>query len=100
MRFDGKMEEKEEDERMIMRSMAEAEKKEMEQETFMTYWMQKENSEYYEDIAIYTVEVPVREHKKPEVVEAKQREIENILRNMGCLKKYQMKDKTHWTPDG
>ena len=27
---------------------------------------------------IYTVEVPVREHKRPEVIEAKQKEIENL----------------------
>ena len=40
--------------------------------------MQKENSECYDDITIYTVEVPVREHKKPEVIEANQKEIENL----------------------
>ena len=37
-----------------------------------------ENLECYDDIAILTVEVPVREHKKPEVIEAKQKEIENL----------------------
>ena len=29
-------------------------------------------------MTIYTVEVLVKEHKKPEVIEAKQREIENL----------------------
>ena len=58
--------------------MAEARKKEMEQETFSTYWMQIENSECFDEYVIYTVEVPVKEHKKPEVIEAKQREIENL----------------------
>ena len=40
--------------------------------------MQVENSECFDDITIYTVEVPVREHKKPEVIEAKAKEIENL----------------------
>ena len=29
-------------------------------------------------MTIYIVEVPVTEHKKPEVIEAKQKEIENL----------------------
>ena len=33
---------------------------------------------------IYTVEVPVREHKKPQVIEAKQKEIDN-LENYGVF---------------
>ena len=40
--------------------------------------MQIEHSECFDEMAIYTVEVPVREHKKPEVIEAKQKEIENL----------------------
>ena len=40
--------------------------------------MKVENTECFDDISIYTVEVPVREHKTPEVIEAKQKEIENL----------------------
>ena len=36
-----------------------------------------ENSECFDDVAIHT-EVPVREHKKPEVIESKAKEIENL----------------------
>ena len=37
-----------------------------------------DNLECFDEMTIYTVEVPVREHKKPEVIEAKQKEIENL----------------------
>ena len=40
--------------------------------------MKVENAECFDEMTIYTVKVPVREHKKPEVIEAKQREIENL----------------------
>ena len=40
--------------------------------------MQVENSEYFDELTIFTVEALVREHKKPEVIEAKQKEIENL----------------------
>ena len=50
----------------------------MRKDEISTFWMKIENAECFDEIAIYTVEVPVREHKKPEVIEAKQREIENL----------------------
>ena len=50
----------------------------MRRDEVATFWMKIENEECFEDIAIYTVEVPVREHRRPEVSEAKQREIENL----------------------
>ena len=40
--------------------------------------MKVENAECFDEMTIYTVEVPVREQKKPEVIEVKQREIENL----------------------
>ena len=40
--------------------------------------MKIENLECFNDISIYTVEVPVREHKRPEVIKAKVKEIENL----------------------
>ena len=43
-----------------------------------TFWMQVENSECFDDMIIYTVEVPVREHKKLKVIEAKQKEIDRF----------------------
>ena len=62
----------------ITRSMTDARRQEMRKEEILTFWMQMENSECFDEMTIYTVEVPVREHKKPEVIEAKQKEIENL----------------------
>ena len=56
-------EDKDEETKRTTRSMTEAKKKEIRNEVISTFWMQKENSECYDDITIYTVEVPVREHK-------------------------------------
>ena len=39
--------------------------------------MKLENQECFDDISDYTVEVPVREHKTPEVIEAKENQIKN-----------------------
>ena len=50
----------------------------MRRDEISTFWMQVENSECFDEITIYTVEVPVREHKSPEVIDAKQKEIENL----------------------
>ena len=58
--------------------MTDAKRKDMSKEEISIFWMQVENSECFDDITIYTVEVPVREHKKPEVIEAKAKEIENL----------------------
>ena len=68
---------------MVTRSMTELERKELERKEFekeqiATFWLQIENTEFFDDISIYTVEVPVREHKTPEEVEAKQKELENL----------------------
>ena len=37
------------------------------------------NSVSFSDLSIYTVELPVSEHGRPEVVEAKTKEINNLL---------------------
>ena len=39
-----------------------------------------ENTESYDDIAVCVVEVPVADHKKVEVVEAKERELKNLAK--------------------
>ena len=64
--------------KIMTRSMTDAKRKEKRRDEISTFWMQVENSECFDDIAIYTVEVPVREHKLPEVIDAKQKEIENL----------------------
>ena len=66
-------EEKDEQTKRMTRSMTDVKRKEMKTKVVSMFWMQKENSECYDDITIYTVEVPVREHKKPEIIEAKQK---------------------------
>ena len=40
--------------------------------------MRLEKHECFDDISVFTVEVPVREHKAPEVIEAKDNEIKNL----------------------
>ena len=50
----------------------------MKRDEVSTFWMQVENLECFDELTIFTVEVPVKEHKKPEVIEAKQKEIENL----------------------
>ena len=40
--------------------------------------MKLENHECFDDISVYTVEVPVREHKTPDVIEAKENEIKDL----------------------
>ena len=43
-----------------------------------TKYLQVEKSVYFMDYEIFSVEVPVKEHGKPEIVEAKNNEIENL----------------------
>ena len=59
-------------ERMRTRSM-ERRRKELEKDSISTFWMKFENEECYDDIAVYAVEVPRVEHKKIEVIEAKEK---------------------------
>ena len=55
------------------------EMKELEKDVVGTYWMRMENSECYDDeITTYVVELPVRQHKRPEVIEAKEVEMKNL----------------------
>ena len=44
-----------------------------------THYLKVENSVNFSDLAIYTVELPVSEHGRPEVKEAKEAEIDNLL---------------------
>ena len=64
--------------KIVTRSMTDAKRKEMRREDILIFWMQKKNLECFDDIVIFTVEVPMREHKKPKVIEVKHTEIENL----------------------
>ena len=55
--------------RRQMRSM----KKELERDQVSTFCMILENNTCYDNLTIYTVEVPICEQKLPKVVEAKER---------------------------
>ena len=61
----------EEIEKRKMRLMMTVEKRELERDQISTFWLRMENMECYEDCAVYAVEVPVADHKKVEVIEAK-----------------------------
>ena len=63
---------------MRTRSM-ERRRKELEKDSISTFWMKFENEECYDDMAVYAVEVPRAEHKKEEVIEAKEKELENMF---------------------
>ena len=39
-----------------------------------------ENTGYYKDCTVYTVKVPVAEHGKAEVKEAKEKKLENVMK--------------------
>ena len=58
--------------------MTDVKRRHLDREKISTYWLQMENSECFDEVAIYTVEVPMRKHEKPEVIEAKAKEIENL----------------------
>ena len=58
--------------------MTEEERQELERDQIATFWMKLDNHQCYDDIRIYTVEVPVREHKTPEGIETKENAIKNL----------------------
>ena len=68
----------EENDRRVMHSMNGVKRRELERERISTIWMKIENVECFDDATISTVDVPVKEHKRPEVIEAKEKEIENL----------------------
>ena len=73
-------EEVEEVGRRRTRSMTAVERRELERDKISTFWLKMENTECYDDIAVYAVEVPVADHKKVEVIEAKEKELENLTK--------------------
>ena len=56
------------------------ERRELKRDKTSTFWLQMENTECFNDVTVYAVEVPAAEHKKPEVMEAKDRELENLAK--------------------
>ena len=67
-------------ERRKTRSMTDVERRELERDRVSIFWLKMENTECFDNIAIYTVEVPVRKHKKVEVMEAKERELDDLMK--------------------
>ena len=65
--------------RMRTRSMERKKREELEKDNISTFWLTVENNECYDDIAVYAVEVPTKEHKRMEVVEAKEKELQNLF---------------------
>ena len=55
----------------VTRSMTDAKRKEMRREEILTFWTQVQNLECFDDIAIYTEEIPLSKQNTPEVKEAK-----------------------------
>ena len=45
--------------------MTDVKRRELERDRISTFWMKIENVECFDNVAIYTVEVPVKEHKRP-----------------------------------
>ena len=73
-------EEVEEIGRRRTQSMMAVERRELERDRISSFWLKMENTECFNDIAVYAVEVPVAEHKKAEVIEAKEKELENLIK--------------------
>merc|ERR1712112_399306 len=53
-------------------------RKDLQNDVIGAKYLQVEKSVYFMDHEIFTVEVPVKEHKKPEIIEAKNTETENL----------------------
>ena len=51
---------------------------EVEKDIVGTKYMKRENSVCFSDLCIFVVELPVSEHGRPEVMEAKMKEIQNL----------------------
>merc|ERR1711954_371946 len=67
---DSETEKEEEDENEIRRDL--------QNDIIGAKYLQVEKSVYFMDYEIYSVEVPVKDHGKPEIVAAKNKEIENL----------------------
>ena len=74
---DGIVEEDLKENRRITRSMTDIQRRDLDREKISTYWLKIENSECFDEVTAYMVEVSLREHKKPEEIEAKAKEFEN-----------------------
>ena len=52
--------------------MTDVERRELERDNVSAFWLNVENSECYDDITVYTVEVPVREPGKKRQMDKRQ----------------------------
>ena len=62
-----------------MLSMDKEKKKDWELDNKSTFWLKVENNECFDDIAIYTVEIPAKDKNTPEIKEAKGKKLQNFL---------------------
>jgi hypothetical protein len=56
----------------------EVKEKESNKDTIGAYWLTKEKSECFNTHSIFVVEIPVKEHKHPDIIEVKEMEIRNL----------------------
>ena len=60
--------------------MKESEDASVYEDAIATYWMAVEQHTNFENYAVYTVEIPAKEQNTPEVNEAKDKKMENLVR--------------------
>ena len=58
--------------------MTAMERRELERYKVSTFRLNMENTECFDDVTVYTVEVSAAKHKKVEVIQAKEKELENL----------------------
>jgi len=83
----------------ITHSLTGVYRRDWDREKVSTYWMKVENLERFIDISIYSVKVLFKEHKRPKVVEAKEKELEN-LGKYGVFDGSKTRDKKYYVQDG
>ena len=66
--------------RMRMPSIDKGKKWELELDNVLIFWLKVENNECYDGIVIYTRETPAKEEKMAKVMEAKQKELQNLFK--------------------
>ena len=60
--------------------MTAVERRDLEGDKTSTLWLRMKNKQCYEDLAFYMVKIPVSEHKKVKVIEARKKMLGNLLK--------------------
>ena len=66
--------------RMRTRSMERERRRDLELDDVSMFWLKLENTECYDDVAVYTVEIPTKDQNMAEVMEAKEKELQNLFK--------------------